>query len=235
MATSEVLAVPAGAGVPHGRDAEGGRGDDHADPLALGFVPDPHRRYTAAEVRVLNTANPRHWPRFECARGRLLVTPAPAPLHQVVAGRLFAALDRYCDVHFAAGAPMFSPADISWGRRDTLLQPDVYVVDRRVMRESVAVGRERGSIAGWRVIRHLLLAIEVLSPSTAAADRGVKRETYQARGVPLYWVLDPEARQVEVWTPDATEPRVERERIVWHPDGVDAPFELPLAELFRPV
>jgi Uma2 family endonuclease len=38
---------------------------------------------------------------------------------------------------------------------------------------------------------------EVLSPSTAAADRGVKFEDYAAHGVGEYWLIDPDGERVE--------------------------------------
>ncbi len=38
---------------------------------------------------------------------------------------------------------------------------------------------------------------EVLSPSTEANDRGVKRVDYAAHGVAEYWIIDPEAETVE--------------------------------------
>jgi Uma2 family endonuclease len=41
------------------------------------------------------------------------------------------------------------------------------------------------------------LAIEVLSPSTAQIDRGVKMEDYAAHGVTEYWIVDPDAGVVE--------------------------------------
>jgi Uma2 family endonuclease len=40
-------------------------------------------------------------------------------------------------------------------------------------------------------------AAEVLSESTAARDRGVKFEDYEAHGVAEYWILDPDAEVVE--------------------------------------
>ena len=42
------------------------------------------------------------------------------------------------------------------------------------------------------------LAVEVLSPSTAAVDRGRKTGMFAAYGVPEYWIVDPVARRIEV-------------------------------------
>lgn len=41
------------------------------------------------------------------------------------------------------------------------------------------------------------LAIEVLSPSTEAIDRGTKFEDYAAHGVTEYWIVDPDQRTLE--------------------------------------
>ena len=43
------------------------------------------------------------------------------------------------------------------------------------------------------------LAVEILSPSTAAKDRDLKLELYRQAGVPDYWIVDPEAHQVTVY------------------------------------
>ena len=224
MATSEVVGVaaPGAAG-----------GDDRVDERDLGFVPDRTRRYTADEVRALNAANPRYWPRFECVDGQLLVTPAPGERHQRFVERLFLELALYCRAHCADAVPRLSPADISWGGREHTVQPDVFVIPREMDRRAWEAS-ETSDAAGWGEIRHLLLAVEVLSPSTAGDDRGRKRELYQRQRVPLYWIVDGRSQLVEEWTLDATEARVERERLVWHPDGASVPFALPLARLFAP-
>lgn len=201
---------------------------------AYGFVPDPDREYTADEVRALNAANPRYWPRFECVAGRLLVTPAPGYPHQSIVERLLVALANYCAAHFPDGLPKLSPADISWGGREHTVQPDVFVIPRAMGRAAWGASQV-SSAQGWGQITHLLLAAEVLSPSTAADDRGDKRALYQRQRVPLYWVVDGAARAVEVWTPDAGAPRVELEQLVWHPEGATAAFELALQDLFRPL
>ncbi len=41
------------------------------------------------------------------------------------------------------------------------------------------------------------LAVEILSPSTARIDRVRKRELYARYGVPYYWLIDVDAREIE--------------------------------------
>jgi Uma2 family endonuclease len=176
--------------------------------------------YTADMVRQLNENSPWNGPRYETVHGELLVSPAPRLAHQDVVGNLYFALRLYLR-HEPAGRAFMSPADISWGLPDVLAQPDVFIVPSEETTE-----RE------WKQILHLLLAAEVLSPSSVRADRFTKRRLYQEQGTPMYWVIDPDTRSVEVWTPADTFPRMEREQLVWHPAGASAPFVLPLDELF---
>jgi Uma2 family endonuclease len=102
------------------------------------------------------------------------------------------------------------------------MQPDVFVVP-------LEGGRRPKR---WVDIRGLLLAIEVLSPSTARADRTTKRRRYQRAGVPEYWVVDLDARLVERWRPADERPEVLNDRLVWLPDPSAAPFELDLPRFF---
>jgi Uma2 family endonuclease len=53
--------------------------------------------------------------------------------------------------------------------------------------------------------------------------------------VPLYWIVDVDARSVEVWTPELHFPRVEHEALTWEPAGATAPFVLAVGELLREV
>ena len=46
------------------------------------------------------------------------------------------------------------------------------------------------------------LAIEVLSPGTAARDKGVKRDLYARFGVREYWIVDPTTESVAVFQLD---------------------------------
>ncbi len=174
--------------------------------------------YTAEMVRAL----PDDGKRYETVHGELLVTPAPRAWHQEVVARVFEQLRAYCR-HGSAGHVMMSPADISW-TPDTLVQPDVFVVNL-----------EEARTLDWSQMQHLLLAVEVLSPSSFRADRFTKRWLYQEVGVPTYWVIDPDGHEVEVWTPHDTFPTVERQRVTWRPAGANEEFVLEFKELFRPI
>jgi Uma2 family endonuclease len=67
---------------------------------------------------------------------------------------------------------------------------------------------------------------------TADADRFVKRRLYQEQRIPAYWVIDVNRRLVEVWTPDATFPVVERERLTWRHPALGRDCVVELTDLF---
>lgn len=77
--------------------------------------------------------------------------------------------------------------------------------------------------------------VEVLSPLTAATDRGVKFEDYAAHGVAEYWLVDPEAETIEQFVlrdgryPASVE--LLREGVLQSP--VIAGLELPVRALFE--
>ena len=73
---------------------------------------------------------------------------------------------------------------------------------------------------------------EVLSPSTARHDRFGKRVVYRDQRIDTYWIVDADAHTVEVWTPDAQFPRIERERLTWSPVGALQPLVIELDEVF---
>lgn len=174
--------------------------------------------YTAQMVRAL----PEDGNRYETVRGELLVTPAPRPWHEAIVIRLTTALDQYLRAN-PIGHVFGSRSDISWSP-DTLVEPDVFVTPL-----------EEARTLEWARMKTLLLVIEILSPSSRRADRFTKRVEYQRQNIPCYWVVDPDERQVEIWSPADSRPVVERERLVWSPAGAARPFELSLEELFRPI
>ena len=175
--------------------------------------------YTADMVRAL----PDDGNIYEVVHGELLVSPAPRLWHEEVAARLSETVRAYLRRH-PIGLAIGSRSDLSWGLKDVLVSPDLFVVPLDEARQ-----------LNWLVLRTVLLAAEVLSPSSLRSDRFTKRRLYQERGVPLYWVIDPEAHAVEVWRPTDDFPLTELDTLTWHPDGAAEPFTLPLAELFRAI
>lgn len=161
-------------------------------------------------------ALPEDGMRHELLDGVHALTPAPQYLHQKAVLELafvFAvALKDRTDAEVLA-----SPADIVLGPR-TLVQPDVFVTRKSPEK----------SIREWADVGVPLLAIEVLSPGTAARDRGVKRRIYQNAGVGEYWIVDLDARIVERWTPADERPEIVDGTVRWSlPGGACGEMDLP--------
>ena len=171
---------------------------------------------------IVGGAGLRARPASQRLRPARTVTPAPRLWHQVVLGRLHAALFTYVEER-ALGVVLQSPADISWSDH-ILVKPDLFVVDR-----------DEARTMDWQRMKTLHFVVEVLSPSTSRYDRFTKRRLYQEVNIPAYWIVDADKHQVEVWIPEAESPHVETQRVTWSPTGSDEPFTVELAELFRPV
>ena len=161
--------------------------------------------------------------RYEVLDGVLFVSPAPSALHQRAVFLLCAILHPYVRTH-GIGEAMISPADIEFSQH-RVLQPDVFVVPWNGGR----------LIHSWKEVTSLLLAAEIISPSTARADRGEKRIILQDESVPEYWIVDVDARIFERWRPDDERPEVLRETLVWHPVPSVPPLKIDLDDYFTSV
>jgi Uma2 family endonuclease len=174
------------------------------------------KRFTADDVRAL----PDDGNRYETVHGELLVTPAPAVLHQLVSGRLYMALGTYLMAH-GLEQLLSSPADVSWDD-DTLVQPDLFVAD-------MAMAERTGK---WSDLGTVYFVIEIVSPSSATADRITKRRLYQDQGIPEYWVVDIDRKQIEVWTPVADLPVYMRDTLTWRHPTLEAECVIDIVALF---
>jgi len=177
------------------------------------------KRWTAYDVRALMEASPTHWPRYEAIDGELIVTPAPRLAHQEMLESLRDALKPYVARH-ALGRVLGSPADLEL-EKDSIIQPDLFVVPA-----SLSHARE------WADVTTLLLAIEVLSPTSTTRDRLIKRRLLQRVAVPEYWVVDLPRRRVERWRPGDRHAELLVSSLVWRPPGADEHLTIDLASLF---
>jgi Uma2 family endonuclease len=185
-------------------------------------MPAVHRRWKAKEVRALIDANPLWTPRYELVDGELLVTPAPRLVHQEAIAVLLLRLRAYLASE-RVGHALASPSDVEL-EPEFLSQPDIFVMPldewRRVHLE--------------RIVRRLLLAVEVLSPSSAGHDRVKKRPKYQ-RNVPEYWIVDLDARLFERWRPSDDRPEILTQNLEWRPPGSRNPLAIDLTAYFTEV
>lgn len=178
-------------------------------------APSKPKRWTAAMVREF----PDDGNRYEVIDGVLLVTPAPRQVHQRAVGKLFFALESWIrgqDI----GEVLLSPADLEL-EPDDLVQPDIFVCPP--------------AAKDWTDVRSLVLAVEILSPSTERYDRGRKRRYFSRVGVPEYWIVDCDQRVVERWRPGAATPELVGTTLEWRPEGATRAFVLDVIAFFGAV
>lgn len=159
----------------------------------------------------------------ELVDGEVVLLNAPPRAHSRVARSLFLALYNHVaprglgEVYFDGTGYELPPQD------DVVRLPDV---------SCVRAGREPAEVE-LRGIPRLApdLVAEVLSESDRPAVVRRKRQHYFGGGTALLWLVDVEARGVEVWTPEGAP--------VWIPEeetrdgGAVLPgFTLPLARVF---
>ena len=192
--------------------------------------------WTAKNVRAL----PSDGRRYELVDGQLLVNgalvpdndlqsfddsvnPAPSWTHQRAVLGLARLLASYVEAQ-RIGDLLIAPADVEYGA-STTVQPDLFVVP-------LVAGRISDR---WEEVGHLLLAIEVLSPTSGRADRIVKRRVYQRQRAPEYWVVDVDSRLVERWRPDDERPEILSEQLEWQPDPAQPALIIDLVAYFSRV
>lgn len=158
--------------------------------------------------------------RYELLDGALLVTPAPKLRHQAVVGELYECLQAYVRLH-GLGRSVVAPLDVIVAD-DTVLQPDVVVVARRTHPR-----RDDDP-----TVPELLLAIEVLSPSSRENDLHRKRRRLLDAGLAAYWVADPDNRTILTWGPGEPDGRVCSETVRWHPVPALPPLVITVPVLF---
>ena len=111
------------------------------------------------------------------------MTPSPSKKHQMLSLEIafqlkqLLSLCKHCQIY----------QTIDWQIiEDTVVQPDVLVV----------CGDNPEDV---KLSTPPVLVFEILSPSTARKDRGLKYQLYQDAGVTYYCIVDPETKSAEVF------------------------------------
>lgn len=114
--------------------------------------------------------------RRELVDGVLLVTPSPVYSHQYAAGLLFYTLKEACPPTLAACLGV----EIRINRKKAFI-PDVMVVTREAAERDPRMFRAD----------EVVLAVEIVSPTSISIDRVLKPSLYAGVGISSYWRIEP--------------------------------------------
>ena len=127
---------------------------------------------------------------YELLGGELVEVASPTEYHQRISGNLELILRQFVQEK-ELGRVYHAPLDVVLREGDEreVVQPDIFFISKE--REKIIAEEEiRGAPD---------LVIEVTAPATEDRDRHYKKTLYARHGVKEYWIVDPEARKVEVF------------------------------------
>ncbi|HEY0000311.1 MAG TPA: Uma2 family endonuclease [Actinoplanes sp.] len=120
-------------------------------------------------------ALPEDGVRRELLDGVLLVSPSPTDIHQIIAGRLMVALEESCPAEFQ----VTQRVEVRISPRRSFI-PDVLVATDEAARRR---GRHYSP-------HEVLLAVEIVSPTSQSMDRITKPALFAAAAIPYYWRIE---------------------------------------------
>jgi Uma2 family endonuclease len=121
----------------------------------------------------------------ELIDGELVMTPPPFDEHQGVIGHTYFFLAQ----NVKGGTLRIAPTGLHIGEH--MFEPDIFWVGPENNRCVLVEGKY------WEGAPDLV--IEILSKSTEYRDRGIKFETFEKHGVREYWLVESEAKFIEVY------------------------------------
>lgn len=152
------------------------------------------RRRTPAQARFrrwLARRPPDDLNHYELLDGHVVMAPPAGWPHAGIEATIAARVHAHVAAH-ELGIVLGSSAGYDLPSGDTL-EPDVSFITAARFAAGPAPVRRRF----LRIVP--TLAVEILSPSTAARDRTAKRRIYARNGVDEYWLVDPDAHSVTVY------------------------------------
>lgn len=140
-------------------------------------------------------ALPQDGLRHELLNGEDVVSPSPTIQHE----RAARTLDHWLGaiVSGRVDVELFRVGDLRLNSR-TVVVPDLFLLPSDPGRR----------LQDWADAPVPLLAVEILSPSTAARDRVTKRGLYLESGVEEYWIVDLDAQTIERWRQGDRRPEI---------------------------
>jgi Uma2 family endonuclease len=133
----------------------------------------PANGWTAEDLERFPDDNVRR----ELLDGVLLVSPSPSRIHQTLAARLVVALEDFCPPDQA----VTQNVDVRFSERRSFA-PDVLVI-------TAAAADRTGRLYEPH---ELVLAAEIVSPTSVGMDRITKPAIYAGAGIPYYWRIETE-------------------------------------------
>ncbi|RMF37366.1 MAG: Uma2 family endonuclease, partial [Chloroflexi bacterium] len=124
----------------------------------------------------------------EFSEGHIEVLPMPTQVHQLIVAYLYRRLWAFLERHLPGAMALFAPLPIQlWPGK--YRAPDIAVM--------LAEHAHRRHERYWEAPD---LVVEVVSPENRRHDLETKRREYAQAGIPEYWIVDPEAKQITVLT-----------------------------------
>jgi Uma2 family endonuclease len=136
--------------------------------------------------------------RVEYLNGDIVMTPARSPHHQIIVTNLLLLMGQFAMTN-GLGLVLPAPLDVVLAKEEQIAQPDLIFISKGRAPKLVT----RAAISGAPD-----LVLEIISPSTARADRKIKPPLYARYGVAEFWLVDPEDQSVEVFVLDGETYRV---------------------------
>lgn len=118
-----------------------------------------------------------HGHRRELIDGLVLVEPAPGPFHEAVVTLLCTRIAALCP----PGHSVTQGVAVRFSDQRCFV-PDV----------AVLIGGRRPDQSRWLAPREVLIAIEIVTPTSLLMDRITKPALYAAAGIPYYWRVETE-------------------------------------------
>jgi Uma2 family endonuclease len=120
----------------------------------------------------------------ELVEGRLIMSPSPAPAHNIFISELYIALKTIMPEHLRLVPDV--DVDLALAAEDEpghSRRPDLMVVEQ----EGLDRVRDKGGILK---ASDVVLAIEIVSKTSRRTDHVYKRSDYADAGIPHYWIVD---------------------------------------------